>query len=69
MPTEKTTESRISIRMEKSEIQKLKDYAATKNKTLADWVREVVLIAAGEQDNKLAELERRIELLEAKQAA
>ena len=68
MPTEKTTESRLSIRMEKSEIQKLKDYAATKNKTLADWVREVVLIAAGEQDNKLAELERRIELLEAKQA-
>lgn len=69
MVTKQVPESRLSIRMEKVEIERLKAYAATKNKTLADWVREVVLVAAEVQDNKIAELERRIELLEAKQAA
>lgn len=69
MATKQVPESRLSIRMEKAEIERLKAYAATKNKTLADWVREVVLVAAEVQDNKIAELERRIELLEAKQAA
>jgi uncharacterized protein (DUF1778 family) len=58
------TETRLSIRMNSDELESLKAYAASKNKTLADWVRETLLIAAEQQENEISDLKNRLEILE-----
>ncbi|MEC4811898.1 MAG: DUF6290 family protein [Scytonema sp. PMC 1069.18] len=58
------TETRLSIRMSSDELETLKTYAASKNKTLADWVRETLLIAAEQQEDKIGNLQARLEALE-----
>lgn len=63
-----STNARLSVRIPEDELLKLKDYAESKNKTFADWVRETLLIAAEIQENKIHELEKRIARLEEKTA-
>ena len=59
-------ETRLSIRMSPVEIEQLKAFAASKNATLADWVRETLLFQAGARDDRMAELERRLAALESR---
>jgi|GEM_PF-2115765 len=59
-------DSRLSIRISPEELKKLKNFAATKNETFADWVRKTLLFQAGIQDDRIAELERRIAALESR---
>ncbi len=59
-----TTETRLSIRMNSDELESLKAYAASKNKTLADWVRETLLIAAEKQEDEIGQLKARLETIE-----
>lgn len=63
-----TTNARLSVRMPEDELKKLKEYAESKNKTLADWVRETLLVAADMQEDKILELEKRLDKLEQKVA-
>jgi len=62
MKTDK--ETRLSIRMSQEELESLKVFAASKNATLADWVRETLLFQVGVRDDRIAELERRLASLE-----
>lgn len=64
----KEKETRLSVRMPQDELDKLKDYADSKNKTLADWVRETLLVAAEIQEDKIVEIEKRLSKLEEKVA-
>ena len=59
-------ETRLSIRMTPEELEHLKAFASSKNATLADWVRETLLFQAGMRDDRLAELERRLAVLESR---
>jgi len=61
-------ESRLSIRIPPDELKKLKEFAATKNESFADWVRKTLLFQAGVQDDRIAELERRVAALESRAA-
>lgn len=63
------TETRLSVRIDKEELEQLKAYATSKNQTFADWVREQLLIAAEIQEDRIGELEKRISLLEENLAA
>lgn len=63
------TETRLSVRIDEKELKQLKAYAASQNKTFADWVREQLLIAAEIQEDRIGELEKRISVLEENFAA
>lgn len=63
-----STDARLSVRMPKEELDKLKQYAESKNKTFADWVRETLLVEAELQEDKILEIEKRLHLLEEKVA-
>ena len=59
------TETRLSIRMSKEKIEQLKAYAESLDQSLSDWARDTLMKEAQIKDDKIAELERRIALLEA----
>lgn len=54
--------------MPQEELDKLKQYAESNNKTFADWVRETLLVAAEIQEDKILEIEKRLSKLEEKVA-
>jgi uncharacterized protein (DUF1778 family) len=61
-----TTETRLSIRVDKEELENLKNFAHMQNKTFSDWVRETLLASAGLSEDKYIFLEKRLERLEKK---
>ena len=59
-----STETRLSIRIDKKELESLKKYAESQHKTFSDWVRETLLRESGAIENPDSDLRERLEALE-----
>lgn len=59
-----SNETRLSIRMDKTELEMLKKYAESKHLTFSDWVRETLLKESGSVDDPVKELRVRLEAVE-----